>query len=871
MTPNLPIVGVLEPKSLPNVQNSAASGLNTTNVLSTNVQLINTNGSGRHTVIPTVTIPTAAARILTTNGTQYDIFTILSFSFANVIGLAIPKGQLIFVVPEDQPEPNIDAFDTLMIFAQHNNTDVLSATGTVATALLNTTVQNDADNRLGTFLIDRVHKIRDVNRGKIYMIEFSTFMKKFDVTSVFRPDNGISGGLPSLWAQQIQISDVGDIVYIACTQANVAAAYIFIGVGGTESLYKQTTSTILAQDVVIDNAAIRTFNPNFPLKTTIPVQVNLADYHYQHWSNIIGALVDASFCEAFFSRFGDFYFRQFGGFRSAGQYDILVDPRIILNYDVSKGDDDPRPITDLTLSFYGYQNPTAYTPPDRSTLVAQYGIRLEQIDVPWAIFSWSQNNSPEPITTVDPSGSMNDFLQDFATWYAAMHNTNLIHAKVQLIGNNIFEVGQTIYIPVDETTTPDENGLVFYVTGIQQTFAVGGQWVTDLTLEFGRTLSTDLLGYISKQDYIIGTSQVDQANAHGNPTVVTVEPINPGTITGHNPFKSNTSYKITNQYGYGAQDPNPGVDYHTGVDLVPDDGSTDLVALATSDVISIGTSQWDDGWGYYICYQPLGTQYVICYAHLASVPLFGPGQAKAIQQGQVIGQMGATGRVTGTHLHFQVDAASAHAHGGEPAYLFGQTITPAVVLDPTDVSNHMSFQVGGDSIAIQTPPTVTGAWKPITLSDGSSGFSDPNYSTDVVAWATQIVNSGVGKGRAAVAFWTAVSIVEVSDSTVWNNPTTQFHAMYNFANVMNQIGSGYDNYTGIAQAASVFTSYINESRYEALRSYMNDPKTGALGPFDPIDAFHFLTSAGFQGASQQTPDNKFSQAYYMALNNIPLP
>jgi murein DD-endopeptidase MepM/ murein hydrolase activator NlpD len=95
-----------------------------------------------------------------------------------------------------------------------------------------------------------------------------------------------------------------------------------------------------------------------------------------------------------------------------------------------------------------------------------------------------------------------------------------------------------------------------------------------------------------------------------------------------------------------------GYQFHTGVDIVGAHGS-DIMATANGKVSFTGYRSIygnlviiDHGYGY-----------ETYYAHLSG---FAVTAGEEIERGQVIGYMGASGRTTGTHLHYEVH------HNGAP-------------------------------------------------------------------------------------------------------------------------------------------------------------------------------------------------------------
>jgi len=95
-----------------------------------------------------------------------------------------------------------------------------------------------------------------------------------------------------------------------------------------------------------------------------------------------------------------------------------------------------------------------------------------------------------------------------------------------------------------------------------------------------------------------------------------------------------------------------GIHGHNGVDLVSVFGAN-ILASAEGEVIVSKGSGYNGGYGSYIVLKHSnGTQTL--YAHLSGVQV---SVGETVDQGQVIGNMGSTGKSTGTHLHFEVRGA----------------------------------------------------------------------------------------------------------------------------------------------------------------------------------------------------------------------
>ncbi len=92
--------------------------------------------------------------------------------------------------------------------------------------------------------------------------------------------------------------------------------------------------------------------------------------------------------------------------------------------------------------------------------------------------------------------------------------------------------------------------------------------------------------------------------------------------------------------------------YHPGVDL-PNPASPPIVAAESGTVVVAG---WPDNYGYgNRVVIDHGNGYQSLYAHLSNIYV---SNGQSVSRGQVVGQMGSTGRSTGTHLHFEI-----HYHG----------------------------------------------------------------------------------------------------------------------------------------------------------------------------------------------------------------
>lgn len=120
------------------------------------------------------------------------------------------------------------------------------------------------------------------------------------------------------------------------------------------------------------------------------------------------------------------------------------------------------------------------------------------------------------------------------------------------------------------------------------------------------------------------------------------------------------STRVTSRFG-NRTDPFTGeTRYHSGIDIdgYGNDGAP-VVAAAAGEVI---TAQYDGSYGNYIIIDHGGTSTV--YAHMSGLAV---SVGATVAQGQTIGYVGATGRATGTHLHFEVYVGDSRV---DPAQYF---------------------------------------------------------------------------------------------------------------------------------------------------------------------------------------------------------
>lgn len=138
------------------------------------------------------------------------------------------------------------------------------------------------------------------------------------------------------------------------------------------------------------------------------------------------------------------------------------------------------------------------------------------------------------------------------------------------------------------------------------------------------------------------------------------------------PIKTNR-VKITSNYGkrsykYQGKIVN---DFHHGIDLV---GGSDILAFENGTVTSLVNEGKQYGTGCYVRIKHTNGYYTLYY-HLKSGSICVK-KGQKVLKGQKIGVMGATGKATGVHLHFQIDKGSSSTSINPYDYVFKNKTLP---------------------------------------------------------------------------------------------------------------------------------------------------------------------------------------------------
>ena len=123
-----------------------------------------------------------------------------------------------------------------------------------------------------------------------------------------------------------------------------------------------------------------------------------------------------------------------------------------------------------------------------------------------------------------------------------------------------------------------------------------------------------------------------------SPTFASKITPNAGAVSALGSFVWPAAGRITQEYKF----------YHKAIDIASAGGGPILASYAGTVIIA----GWKDNSGYgNRVMVDHGNGYVTLYAHLSAISVQ---EGQTVNRGDVLGQMGSTGRSTGTHLHFEI-------------------------------------------------------------------------------------------------------------------------------------------------------------------------------------------------------------------------
>ena len=190
------------------------------------------------------------------------------------------------------------------------------------------------------------------------------------------------------------------------------------------------------------------------------------------------------------------------------------------------------------------------------------------------------------------------------------------------------EITETVLVIELTHKTPDEMAADYHFTTRQNTYL---QLLQDPQYE---ELWAELLGGFEQ-----GGGEVMSPDATRAPT---------GTLQWPLPVAGT----ITSQFGHRVDPITGEASSHTGTDIACAEGTPILAAADGTVTVANGLDSWGGSYGYYIQIDHGGGIETL-YAHCSSICVT---TGQQVQAGQVIGYVGHTGRVTGSHLHLETRA-----------------------------------------------------------------------------------------------------------------------------------------------------------------------------------------------------------------------
>lgn len=188
------------------------------------------------------------------------------------------------------------------------------------------------------------------------------------------------------------------------------------------------------------------------------------------------------------------------------------------------------------------------------------------------------------------------------------------------------EITETVLVISLTHKTPDEMAADYHFTTRQNTYL---QLLQDPQYE---ELWAELLGGFEQ-----GGGEVMSPDGTRAPT---------GTLQWPLPVAGT----ITSQFGHRVDPITGEVSSHTGTDIACAEGTPILAAADGTVTVANGLDSWGGSYGYYIQIDHGGGLETL-YAHCSSICVT---TGQQVQAGEVIGYVGHTGRVTGSHLHLEV-------------------------------------------------------------------------------------------------------------------------------------------------------------------------------------------------------------------------
>ena len=268
---------------------------------------------------------------------------------------------------------------------------------------------------------------------------------------------------------------------------------------------------------------------------------------------------------------------------------------------------------------------------DRQDITANddvYYIRWQDV---LAVFSSYVAGSEQGVPVAALTENQVDKLREImwtmnAVDYSTRAETAVIETTDEDGNPTTMEITETVLVIELTHKTPDEMAADYHFTARQSTYL---QLLQDPQYE---ELWAELLG-----DFAQGGGELMNPDSTRTPT---------GTLQWPLPVAG----AITSQFGHRVDPITGEVNSHTGTDIACAEGTPILAAADGIVTVANGLDNWGGSYGYYIQIDHGGGLETL-YAHCSSICVT---TGQQVQAGEVIGYVGHTGRVTGSHLHFEI-------------------------------------------------------------------------------------------------------------------------------------------------------------------------------------------------------------------------
>ena len=268
---------------------------------------------------------------------------------------------------------------------------------------------------------------------------------------------------------------------------------------------------------------------------------------------------------------------------------------------------------------------------DRQDIVANddvYFIRWQDV---LAVFSsyvaGSEQGAPVAALTEEQLDKLREIMWAMnAVDYATHAETAVIETTDKNGKATTTEITETVLVISLTHKTPDEMAADYHFTTRQNTYL---QLLQDPQYE---ELWAEVLGGFAQ-----GGGELMSPDSTRIPT---------GTLQWPLPVAGT----ITSQFGHRVDPITGEVSSHTGTDIACAEGTPILAAADGTVTVANSLDSWGGSYGYYIQIDH-GSGLETLYAHCSSICVT---TGQQVQAGEVIGYVGHTGRVTGSHLHLEV-------------------------------------------------------------------------------------------------------------------------------------------------------------------------------------------------------------------------